>query len=118
MSSPNTRPGEIARVARLANGDAAEYRTEVLILLIESREAAKRHEAWQLAHDKLDNDRHYNLLQDIEALKDGLGGATSGISDYRKDRYTFDGMKIAIYSIIGSIITILGLAIAAGYIGQ
>lgn len=113
MSEPNTRPGEIARIAQLANGDP--YRTEVLLLLVETRETSKRHEQWQASHEKLDNERHQNLVEDITAIRIGLGGAVSGVGDYKADRYRFDGARLAAYAIIGAIVSLIGLVFMAGW---
>lgn len=118
MGSPDTRPSEMARIAKLAGGDPTEYRTEVLLLLIENREAYKRHEQWQASHEKLDDERHDGIIDSITEMKKNLGGAVSGVNNYTSDRLRFDGMKIAIYTICGAIVTILGLAIAAGLIGK
>lgn len=106
MSDPITRPGEISRIAQLANGDP--YRTEVLLLLVENREAYKRHEQWQVSHERLDAER-------FASLESRISGAVSGVGDYRADRYRFDGAKLAIFAIAGAIVTLLGLAFAGGW---
>lgn len=118
MGSPDTRPSEMARIAKLAGGDPTEYRTEVLLLLIENREAYKRHEQWQSSHEKLDDERHDGIIDSIAEMKRNLGGAVSGVNNYKIDRVKFDTVKVVLASILGAIVTILGLAIAGGYIGR
>lgn len=115
MTEPITRPGELARIARLANGDTAEYRTEVLMTLLSLKEADKRHAQWQQEHDRLDTER-------FASINSKLPGVVSGVGDYNDAKAQVLGAKrfalgvVAIIGLIGG--AILGLIEIAKYFGQ
>jgi hypothetical protein len=107
MDQPQTRPGEIARIAKIANGDPVEFRMEVLLLLNSNIESVKRVEASvkrvedrQQDHEELDTER-------FGSINEKLPGVVSGVGDFRKIEAQASGAKKLLVGTIAAL-TALG----------
>lgn len=105
MKHPETTPGEIARIAHLANNDP--YRTEVLILLASLKEISKRNEEqlrigsqWMIEHDRKDELR-------FAAIEGKLPSVVSSVGDYNDTKQQVTGAKKLAMGVI-SALTLLG----------
>lgn len=69
-------------------------------------------EAWVRSHEKQDDERHSEILDDIEDLMLRSMTVSSSISKGEKEYAKLNGMKVAAVMFFGAFATIAGLIVA------